>query len=458
MNGGSHRRIPGASWWVAAACAAPLALSHDIGGAIGLVALAPLMLVARRWDQPFAHGFLCGFVEVGATMIAAGAYSPMVPLVLALQGGLARGALAWAVRRGVGPWLPVAVLVVGQGLRASSVLTLPLSTGHDLATTPWLAWPAAFGGGALLTALCGLVAYALSHRNGARRALTVVAILVVAAGLHELLRPSAAAEVRLEASVIQGGVPAWAYNSASIDPPLAAAIAERYLARAEAEPKDRLLILPETAVRENYGHGPATARFAALHQRGNGLIVGVPRRVDGYLRNQALVWPAQAEQPVFQDKQMLVPVVEREFEGLDGAPLTLPGGGRLMICIESVYPPMASGVDLRWLLVITNDAGVGRSTPRRAFERESRLRAIETGLSLVRAGQDGLTYALDPRGMILRHLPRYGAGTLRVDALPGPRATLRGAAGDWFWWLCLGVVAVTVRRREIPSSRGREQP
>jgi apolipoprotein N-acyltransferase len=98
-------------------------------------------------------------------------------------------------------------------------------------------------------------------------------------------------------------------------------------------------------------------------------------------------------------------------------------------------------------LVLSNDAGVGRSTPRRAFERESRLRAIEMGRSLIRAGQDGLTYALSWRGEILAQLPQYRPGVLRVDSLPGPSDSLRNWAGDWVFWLCWPLALVGLRRR-----------
>ena len=124
----------------------------------------------------------------------------------------------------------------------------------------------------------------------------------------------------------------------------------------------------------------------------------------------------------------------------------LPFGGRVQLCIESVYPrysdPKAS-----WLLVLTNDAGVGRSAPRRAFERESRLRAIETGRSLIRAGQDGLSYLVSPSGRLLKSLTPYQAGVLQIDRMPGPLWSLRGALGDWFFWLCFPVAIWGAFRR-----------
>ena len=219
---------------LALACAMPLALSHDLGGALGLVALAPLMLCARHVERPLVFGFVCGFAEVFCTMFGAADYSVLIPLILALQAGVARAVLAWAVAQDRGPWLPVSLLVVGQGLRTSSVLTLPLSTGHDLAAMPLLAWPAALGGGALLTALCGLVAYALSHRGRqVVHALKAVLVLVVLAALHEGFRPAAGPDVELKASILQGGVPNWVYRQSSIDPQARALVSESAQALAQ---------------------------------------------------------------------------------------------------------------------------------------------------------------------------------------------------------------------------------
>ena len=239
-------------------CALPLALSHDLGGPLGLVALASMMAVSLRRERAFTFGFLCGFFEVSLTMWGASGYTVMIPMTLALQGGLARGALAWAVSLRSGPVLPLSVLVVGQGLRTTSVLTLPLSCGHDLAAWWWLGLPVAWGGGALLTAICGGVSYALVEPAFRRRGAVLLLVLIVITGAHELLRPVQGEPIPLKASVIQGGLPNWVYRQASVDPDAAQLINARYLEVAARERPGRLLILPETAVRETWGSGPRT--------------------------------------------------------------------------------------------------------------------------------------------------------------------------------------------------------
>ncbi|MDE0881021.1 MAG: hypothetical protein OSB21_00345 [Myxococcota bacterium] len=435
----------------AVACALPLALSHDIGGPLALVALAPLMAFSLRFDRPFAFGFLCGFFEVFMTLWGTADYSLLIPLALAVQGGLGRGALAWAIGRRSGPLLPLTVLVLAQGLRASSELSLPLSCGHDLASVWLLAWPAAFGGGALLTALCGLSAYALSHGAQQRKqALIAFFILLISAAGHEILRPTQQQSVVLKASVIQGGLPNWVYRQAAIDQAADALIRRRYLLPAANEPAGRLLILPESALRETWGQGPMSSAYRRLHASGASLIAGLNRHVDGALRNSVMFWATSLESPSFQSKRMLVPLVERDFQLLDEPELELPQGGRVMLCIESVYPRFARRADARWLLVLSNDAGVGRSSARRAFEREARLRAVEMGRSLIRAGQDGFSYAVSPRGELLWHLPRYKPGLMRIASLPGALPSLRGFAGDWLFWLCWPLLLLGLRARSAP--------
>ena len=293
------------------------------------------------------------------------------------------------------------------------------------------------------------MAYALTHANSdGRWALKACAVLLAASLVHQLARPAAGADIKLFASVIQGGLPNWVYRQSSIDPEASAVVRERYLDVAEAEAADRLLILPEAAVREVWGEGEMTQAYRRLHQRGNGLLAGVNWYFDGALRNSAMIWPQGQEQPRFQVKRVAVPIVERVFEGLRAAAQVLPAGGSVMMCIESVYPRFVPPSS-QWLLVLTNDAGVGRSAPRRAFERERRLRAIESGLSLVRAGQEGLTYVLGPDGSVLTHLKRYQPGVLRVDQVPGPRPTLRAWLGDWFWVLAWLLLAFELRRQLV---------
>ena len=64
----------------------PLALSHDIGGPIAWVALAPLFWLALHGERVFWLGAVAGFVEVFIAMWGCSSYGYLIPFILALQG------------------------------------------------------------------------------------------------------------------------------------------------------------------------------------------------------------------------------------------------------------------------------------------------------------------------------------------------------------------------------------
>jgi apolipoprotein N-acyltransferase len=433
------------------AVALPLALSHDLGGVFALVAWWPFVVAVQGASNPLRFGFVAGFVEVFVSLWGTADYGLEIAFIVALEGACSRALFAWAIARASSFWTALSLLVVAQGLRAMTVFALPLSVGHDLIGTPELARPAAFGGGALLTAAVAALALSIFVPRWRRVGALALAITLVGSAVHEVARPAAAAPVQLDAAVVQGGVPNWVYAQSWVDPKAAAFIENRYLAaaRAAAEGGARRIILPESAVRQPYGEANSmTEAYRALHRRGVDLIAGVNRRSEGLMTNSALIWPAADNAPHFQAKRAIVPIVERDFSPGISTGLLAVEEGVLLLCIESVYPRfLADQPQARWGLVLTNDAGVGWTTARRAFERETRLRAVEYGLSIVRAGQDGATYVVAPTGAVIQEVAPYGRATMVVRSVPGRRATLRGVAGDWvFAAALLWLVLVGLRR------------
>lgn len=87
------------------------------------------------------------------------------------------------------------------------------------------------------------------------------------------------------------------------------------------------------------------------------------------------------------------------------------------ICYESVFPQVqrrlvAGGA--RLLVLGTNDAWFAVGAGARQHFDMGRLRAIETRRWLLRAGNDGITAAVDPYGSVTAELPRGVAATLAV--------------------------------------------
>jgi len=106
---------------------------------------------------------------------------------------------------------------------------------------------------------------------------------------------------------------------------------------------------------------------------------------------------------------------------------------RPLICYEAIFPAeiaaageMRSGV----LLNITNDAWFGRSSGPYQHFAAARMRAVEQGLPLVRAANNGLSAIVDPYGRIVASLGLDKVGV--VDGpLPAPLApTIYAGLGD----------------------------
>jgi apolipoprotein N-acyltransferase len=102
-----------------------------------------------------------------------------------------------------------------------------------------------------------------------------------------------------------------------------------------------------------------------------------------------------------------------------------------------------------WLLNLTNDGWFGNSTGPYQHLQQSRVRAIEQGLPLVRAANTGISAVVDPLGRVIKSLPLGSEGIL--DA-PLPREigpTLYVRTGDGLVGLILGIAAVFVIRRRV---------
>ncbi len=104
---------------------------------------------------------------------------------------------------------------------------------------------------------------------------------------------------------------------------------------------------------------------------------------------------------------------------LQNAPRVLP-----LICYEIVFPGavVPSGERPGWLLNVTNDAWFGISTGPYQHFQQARTRAIEEGLPLVRAANNGISAIVDPLGRIVRELPLGIEGVLD-GPLPRPVAS-----------------------------------
>lgn len=108
--------------------------------------------------------------------------------------------------------------------------------------------------------------------------------------------------------------------------------------------------------------------------------------------------------------------------GLPGLPAFQP-----LICYEAIFPRHLREVETRpgWLLQITNDAWFGTLSGPWQHLEQARLRAVESGLPLVRVANTGVSAVIDARGQVVAQLNLGAQG--RIDA------TLPGALPPTIW-------------------------
>lgn len=171
-------------------------------------------------------------------------------------------------------------------------------------------------------------------------------------------------------------------------------------------------------------------------------------------------------QPLFKNKLILIsPDGEIEWEysksilvpGMEAA-ISIPGDGIMRssgndiiitgaICYELDFPQhIRQAVKLHADLILgpSNDWEAIKNT----HARMARLRAIESGISLLRPANGGVSIAVDPFGRILSQVDNYDAKNVPLTAaLPiDPVPTLYSALGGFFDWICviLSLACVTL--------------
>jgi apolipoprotein N-acyltransferase len=109
-----------------------------------------------------------------------------------------------------------------------------------------------------------------------------------------------------------------------------------------------------------------------------------------------------------------IPGTRRKPMDIPGAPPMLP-----LICYEAVFPDDIATRNDRpgWIVNLTNDGWFGISTGPYQHLQQSRVRAIEEGLPLVRAANTGISVVVDPVGRIIARLDLGVEGVLD-SALP----------------------------------------
>ena len=184
--------------------------------------------------------------------------------------------------------------------------------------------------------------------------------------------------------------------------------------------------------------------------------------------NSILVFNEQAEVDAMYDKIKLVPFGEYVplesalshlgiqklthgrgafAEGVTPRPLMrIPGLPRALglVCYEALFGGDVVQGDARpgVLFNVTNDGWFGQSTGPYQHFHQTRIRAVEEGVPLIRAANNGISAVVDPYGRALQTLGLDIRGVIDSglpQALPPP---VYARAGDWMLALVLAVFSI----------------
>jgi apolipoprotein N-acyltransferase len=130
----------------------------------------------------------------------------------------------------------------------------------------------------------------------------------------------------------------------------------------------------------------------------------------------------------------------------------LPFG--VFICYESIFPEISRALaagGASFLVNTTNDAWFGETAAPYQHLSMAVLRAVETGLPIVRVANTGISALISPRGRVEGATALFETVTKVVSVIPGKGTTFYVRHGDWFLVLCalflVGTVAMRLQSR-----------
>lgn len=261
---------------------------------------------------------------------------------------------------------------------------------------------------------------------------------------------------------------------------MVAEVYKTYLSMTEEAAKQgaKLIVLPETAVAVSFSAGsPLHLAIADIAEEYDcTVILGVLQKKDDGIHNGVVAVDPDHSLSDIYEKRHLVPfgeflplgkLLERVFPSLAGLNLT---GVSLVttqtdavlhserydfgcfICFDSVFPGKDRAVeDSDFSVVVTNDGWFRTSSGVYQHLRFSKLRAVESGKTLLRCGNTGISAVIDAKGRTLASTAPMENDILYYDAAIGGGTTVYSVIGDAVLYLCFGVIlllaVLKVKRR-----------
>lgn len=432
--------------------------------------LAPLLLLLLLQDttpgQAALRGWLFGLGVFGSgaswvyvSIHEHGQASALLAsaLTLGFVAGLALffALHAWIWQRGFSKVNPLlgwpALWILMEGFRSWFLTGFPwllLGTAH--LESPFSGWVPILGvyGVSGLAVVTGLLVYRATQPQQTPRSrllwLAPAALLLVSGWLLQQKEWTHPVGEPLQLGMVQGNVA----QEDKWDPAKLRQIIQRYLSLTyQLGDQPDLLLWPETALPLLPDQAGVFLEGALLRAKeGAGLISGLPMLADApgrYHNGLLATGTAQGE----YHKVKLVPFgeyvpLEKQLRGLI-AFFDLPmssfdsgqqypalleyGGTRIapMICYEVAYAGFTArqASNSHWLLTVSNDSWFGTSIGPLQHFQIARMRALETGRSLARVTNNGITALVDHRGRVVERLPQFEAGVLLASIQPREGST-----------------------------------
>jgi apolipoprotein N-acyltransferase len=343
---------------------------------------------------------------------------------------------------------------VAEWLRATLFTGFPWNAiGYAAMPVPLLMQPVSmaglFGMSALAVFIFSMPALLAGRRH--RAIGTVLALALVAAdlgyGYFCLSMPASASAKSLKVRIVQPAID----QTEKWDKSVRDRIFKHLIDLTQSPPakgagKPDVIVWPETAVPFLFTERPdALAKLGEVLDKGQLLHTGAVRAEAGVgdgprFYNSILAIDGSGEIVDAVDKLHLVPFGEYvPFQALLGRlgidklvelpgpfsagserhTIKLPNGAGALpfICYEIIFPGEGDGEAARSDLIVnvTNDAWFGNTPGPYQHFRQAEVRAVELGLPLIRAANNGISAAVDAHGRILDALAINAVGVLDVD-------------------------------------------
>jgi apolipoprotein N-acyltransferase len=396
-------------------------------------------------------------------------------------------AAAWVLEEALRDRMPFGGFPWGRW--AFSQSDSPLREFAALAGAPLVTFAAAFAGGAIFTAVRALAATSAPAAAKARvvAAGTAAVAAVPLSGLlvGAVVSPDESSGPGLRVAVVQGSVPdrGLAFEDRArqvLDDHVRQTMRLAAQVRAGRVPQPDLVLWPENSSDVDPLRDPTAAAQISTATRtiGAPVLVGAILQGPGphHRRNAGILWSPSTGPGAMYIKRHPVPFGEymplRSIaEAVSSAAKLVTqdmvagsGNGLLrggpvpvgdVICFEVAYDDLvrssvAAGAQL--LVVQTNNATFGHTSETYQQLAMSRLRAVETGRTVVQAATTGVSAIINADGDIVAQSGAlFRPSLLSATVRPHRTLTLAVRLGDWPEWalsaVAVGALAVALARR-----------